>query len=74
MSLSHTCDSCGALIGHGRFLQMSLRLLRTEQGENQDALEEMYGDYCPACVLKGKAVDDLLKGFTRYPQKRMKAV
>jgi hypothetical protein len=66
MSMMRRCEACEKPIPQRQFVELTLRVLRSEQGENQDPVEQTFGDYCDGCVASGKAVEDLVSGLTKY--------
>jgi hypothetical protein len=70
VTLARCCESCKTPIRKPRFVEVTVRLLRADQGENQDSLDEAYGDYCASCVKSGRALTDALSGLTKYPGTR----
>lgn len=66
MTLMRKCESCGKPIHQKQFVEMTIRILRSNEGENQDQLEQVFGDYCDGCVTSGRATEDLVAGLTKY--------
>lgn len=65
MTIARTCDACKRLIVPQRFVELQLRVLRTTEGESQDPLDAVYGDYCRSCITNGAAITDLKSGLTK---------
>jgi len=66
MTMMRKCEGCNKPIPQRQFVEVSIRILQSNQGENQDAIEEWHGDYCDRCVATGEAVRNLVGCLTKY--------
>lgn len=66
MTMMRRCEACNQPIPQRQFVELSIRVLRSEQGESQDPVDQAFGDYCDGCVASGNAVEDLVSGLTKY--------
>jgi len=63
MTLMHRCEACNRPIETKQFISLSVRLMWSDQGDNQDAAKEQYGDYCDKCIHSGAALKDVMSGL-----------
>lgn len=56
------CDACGDEIPDKTAVYINLigRVMKPEESDEADPLDQAWGDYCVACVRSGKATADLL--------------
>ena len=73
MTIMRRCEGCKEPIAQRQFLEVTLRVLRSEEDQNQDAVEQAYGDYCDECVATGKAVNDLVNDLKYTGARLMRA-
>lgn len=66
MSLARTCDNCDVTIDRETMIEITLRVLKCDQNDEQDAVEEVCGDYCDACITNGGAVAGLLRALEHH--------
>ena len=66
MAMARTCDACKALIPQKQYVQLAVRVLKSNDSDTQDALEEYEGDYCDGCLASGAALEDLVGAFQKY--------
>lgn len=60
------CDACKKPIPQKQFIEVSVRVMCSNQNEQQDPIEQFDGDYCDRCIASGSAIDDLVDAFTKY--------
>lgn len=60
MTIMRRCKACEKPIEQDLYLEVILRVLKSDGSEGQDAVEQSYGDYCDECVASAAAVEDLL--------------
>lgn len=53
-----------------RYLEIIVRVLYTGGDQGQDCTEQVYDDYCDACIIDGKAITDILSGLKYKVKKR----
>lgn len=61
--ITRLCEACKELIKSKEFKELSIRVLKTNDGENQDTRKQVYGEYCNKCINNGKAIEDLKLGL-----------
>lgn len=66
MSLAYKCDVCGKLIPQKLLLELACRVLNSDENPEQQAVEEIYGQYCDGCIASGTAIEDLVAQLTKY--------
>jgi hypothetical protein len=54
------CDSCGDMIDTKTFIELTARVLKSEEGPEQDTEKQFIGDYCKSCLNSGNAIKDLI--------------
>lgn len=61
--MARTCDSCNNLINQkdDEYLELSVRVLLTNEDTNQDSKVQSYRDFCDKCIKDGKALKKLLE-------------
>jgi hypothetical protein len=64
--MSRICDNCDKVINGGQYIELGVRLMKTNENESQDNLESLHGDYCNDCLESGKALEDLLLGLENW--------
>jgi hypothetical protein len=62
MTMARKCEACNRFIDQPHYIALSLCVYKSDGSETQDSSENVYGDYCNACVLSGEAVKNLLAG------------
>ena len=66
MSITRKCESCNQMIPQECYVELTVRILRTNEGDNQTTMEQTYGDYCDGCVANGSALEDLVAELVIY--------
>lgn len=64
--ITRTCDACDKVIQRETFVELSLRVLKTSGSTSQDEIEQVYGDYCDACLGSGAAMLDAFSVFEKH--------
>lgn len=61
--LIHACDACGHEIKQKLLVELTARVLKTDEPSTEGSqVEDVIGDYCTHCLDNGKALADLLAG------------
>lgn len=66
MTIMRKCEGCSQPIPQRQFIQLTMRALQSDEGDEQDNIEQVYGDYCDGCLASGKAIEDLAGSLTKY--------
>jgi hypothetical protein len=63
--MCRTCDACQKPIDQDacEYLEIQIRVLKTDEGAEQDEQRSVHGDFCNACVGNGRAVESLLQSL-----------
>lgn len=59
--MARICDACRSVVEQDEVLHVMIYVVDPEEGVDQDAKEQAYGDFCDGCVATGAAVASLLK-------------
>lgn len=57
MSVTRKCDRCGKTIEKPTYLEVQVRVMKTDEDSDQDCAAQSYGDFCDQCVYNGLAID-----------------